>query len=337
MKYIIQSVEEKANHAGPKAKADIRDIFVKNGYQQKTFIFPSDKLGKMMHLSNIIRKTLSEISVDDTIVLQFPTGFQMKGMFDKYLVSCLKKINNKVVIVHDLEGLRQGNLYKLKTEINFLNQFQLVVMHNSHMTQICRKNGLTSKVMEIDIFDYLVADEIHDLSEVNQKKVNFAGNLEKSEFISKIDSLQLKSAELNLFGPSMRKEFGQGVVYQGSIPSDEIPSVLNKNGGFGLIWDGNSLGSCEGKNGEYLKYNNPHKLSLYIASKIPVICWDKAAVADFISNNNIGILVSSLSEIDDKLSRLSAEEYDIMKSNISSISEKVKGGFFTKRIIEEIC
>lgn len=336
MKYIIQSVEEKVNHAGPKAKADIRDVFVNSGYQQKTFVFPSDKLGKIMHLTKIIQRTLSGISTNDTVVLQFPTGFQTKGVFDQYLVNRLRKIDNKVVIVHDLEGLRQGDLSKLKTEINFLNQFKLVVMHNNKMTQICRKNGLIPNVMEINIFDYLVTNEVHGLSEINQRKVNFAGNLDKSEFISKIDLLQLKNAELNLFGPLTKADFGQGVVYHGSIASDEIPSVLNKNGGFGLIWDGNSLDGCEGKNGNYLKYNNPHKLSLYIASKIPVICWKKAAVANFISENNIGVLVDSLHELDEKVSNLTAEEYEIMKINIGSISEKVKGGFYTRKIIKEI-
>lgn len=336
MKYIIQSVEENANHAGPKAKADIRNIFVSNGYQQKTFIFPNNRLSKMMHLSKIIRKTLTGISSDDTIVLQFPTGFQSKGIFDQYLVNRLKKIKNKVAVVHDLEGLRQGEVSKLKAEINFLNQFQLVVTHNSKMTQVCRKNGLTSNIMEIEVFDYLVPREVNELSKFNIRKVNFAGNLEKSEFISKIDLLQLNNYELNLFGPSTRSEFGQGIVYHGSVPSDEIPFVLNKNGGFGLIWDGNSLDSCEEKNGEYLKYNNPHKLSLYIASKIPIICWEKAAVAEFIFENNIGILISNLSEIDEKLSKITIEDYRTMEKKISEISEKVTSGYFTKKIIKEI-
>ncbi|MCH1661867.1 hypothetical protein MKL22_11305 [Enterococcus faecium] len=334
MKYILQSVEENANHAGPKAKSDIRDIFIKKGYKAKTFLFPTKKFEKIVRLPKVIRETLSDIADDDTVVLQFPTGFQTKGLFDRYLLKKLRKKQDKVVIVHDLEGLRQQDSSKLKSEISFLNQFRLVVLHNEKMTQICRKNGLTTEVIEIGLFDYLVTDQYVGTSNINPKKLNFAGNLDKSEFISKLNLLHLKNGELNLFGPTVNSKFEQNIVYHGSIPSDDIPAVLEKNGGFGLIWDGYSLDSCEGKNGEYLKYNNPHKLSLYIASKIPVICWEKAAIASFVKEKNIGILIGNLNELDAKLSEITTEEYMNMKNNIDAISENIVDGYYTKRAIK---
>ena len=59
--------------------------------------------------------------------------------------------------------------------------------------------------------------------------------------------------------------------------------------------------TCKGSFGEYLRINNPHKTSLYLASGIPVIIWSKAALAEFIEKNKCGITVDSLYEIADKL------------------------------------
>ncbi|NRO11242.1 Beta-1,6-galactofuranosyltransferase WbbI [Lactobacillus helveticus] len=48
--------------------------------------------------------------------------------------------------------------------------------------------------------------------------------------------------------------------------------------------------------GNYLRYNDPHKLSLYLASGIPVIIWKKAAEAKFVEENKVGITVDSLED-----------------------------------------
>ena len=58
----------------------------------------------------------------------------------------------------------------------------------------------------------------------------------------------------------------QNVVYKGVYPPDQLPDKIQ--GGWGLIWDGSSLKGCQGNYGEYLKYNNPHKTSFYIAMEM---------------------------------------------------------------------
>ena len=69
----------------------------------------------------------------------------------------------------------------------------------------------------------------------------------------------------------------------------QIIFLLNLFGSFGLVWDGMSSETCKGSFGEYLRINNPHKTSLYLASGIPVIIWSKAALAEFIEKNKCGI------------------------------------------------
>ena len=56
-------------------------------------------------------------------------------------------------------------------------------------------------------------------------------------------------------------------------------------GSFGLVWDGISVETCAGVYGEYLKVNNPHKTSLYLASGIPVIIWKEAAWLSLLNAN----------------------------------------------------
>ena len=107
-------------------------------------------------------------------------------------------------------------------------------------------------------------------------------------------------------------------------------------GSFGLIWDGDSLETCSGDYGKYLEYNNPHKLSLYIAAGIPVITWKGAAIADFIKKYNIGFTVNSIYEISEIIGKMTLSEYEEYKNNLKGLQEKVCSGFFTKMALEKI-
>ncbi|UXZ08780.1 hypothetical protein F1B95_08005 [Clostridium perfringens] len=64
------------------------------------------------------------------------------------------------------------------------------------------------------------------------------------------------------------------MIYKKSLSPKEIVEKIE--GDFGLIWDGTSINICDGSFGEYTKFNTPHKLSMYIASEIPVIVWKEA-------------------------------------------------------------
>ena len=106
-------------------------------------------------------------------------------------------------------------------------------------------------------------------------------------------------------------------------------------GGFGLVWDGDSAHTCSGMYGEYLKINNPHKASLYLASGFPIIVWKQSALADFVRNNNCGILVNSLFEIAETLKSISEDEYQEMIKNSKRIGEKIRQGHYLKIAVEK--
>ena len=84
-----------------------------------------------------------------------------------------------------------------------------------------------------------------------------------------------------------------------------------------------------------MRYNNPHKTSLYLASRIPIVIWDKAALAEFVEKNGVGFTVSSLGEIPDKLNALTEEEYGKMYRNVESVSKKLFKGEFLRSALSK--
>ena len=157
------------------------------------------------------------------------------------------------------------------------------------MTKYMKGNGVKSKIVELDIFDYLLDSKIKINELFDMNEVFFAGNLAKSEFLGELS--KIGKVKFNLYGlefDGLEKIKSQtNVEYKGSFMPEEL--ISNLEGGWGLVWDGNSIETCSGLSGEYLKYNNPHKVSMCIVSERPVIIWNKAAMADYIVNNGLGI------------------------------------------------
>ena len=127
---------------------------------------------------------------------------------------------------------------------------------------------------------------------------------------------------------------GDNIFYKGKFKPEELLDYLE--GSFGLVWDGISLDTCTGGFGEYLKYNNPHKVSLYLTAGIPVVVWEQSALAKFVKENNVGITINSLNELKDKIDNITDEEYQAMLENTKQISEKTKNGKFLMEAINKI-
>ena len=131
-----------------------------------------------------------------------------------------------------------------------------------------------------------------------------------------------------------QKNYNNIVNYKGFVPSDKLISTAE--GDFGLVWDGDSISLCSGELGEYLKFNNPHKTSLYIRCHLPIIIWSKAALAPFIKENKIGFCIDSLDQIDNLLLELRKEDYDEIRKNVIKISDKLSDGYYTTTALNKI-
>ena len=69
---------------------------------------------------------------------------------------------------------------------------------------------------------------------------------------------------------------------------------------------------------------------------IPVIIWKEAALAKFISKNNLGITIDSLNNLDKVLDQITENEYKTMKSNVLRISEKLRNGSNILNAVEKM-
>ena len=132
----------------------------------------------------------------------------------------------------------------------------------------------------------------------------------------------------------LKKDKSPYLNYQGTYSSEKISSIIK--GKYGLIWDGEKSNTCTGLVGNYLKYNNPHKLSMYLVANIPIIIWDQAAEAQFVKKNNVGITISSIDEIPNKLSSIDAKKYDKMLDSVKLIKNKLLQGKYLNTQLDNI-
>ncbi len=324
--YILLAKGRAVNTASSKAKEDINNILTKANFQPIYFDTKMSKLQKLF-LTNI-KANQALAGVDDGFfVAQYP-------LYSHYMTNVLlKKLASKRVktigLLHDVASLRDSSIdnENKESEIKFFNSFDALIVHNNKMKLWLQQNGVTTPMVSLDIFDYLNPQPI--LKPKYTHSLIFAGNLEKADFLQKIDN----HLHINLYGPNKADHYPNNALYKGIYSSEELP--LHLAGSFGLVWDGNSADECNGVYGEYLKYNNPHKTSLYLSSGLPVIVWKKAAMADFIVNNKIGLAVDSLNDVNEEISKLTLEDYQEMLANVDKIANKLRAGDFTKNAVEK--
>lgn len=96
---------------------------------------------------------------------------------------------------HDTDALRNFGNDMISNEVKRLNKADIVILHNPKMEMKLRELGLKNKVVNIELFDYLLNEAIPQKIYVLNKEIAFAGNLGKSEFLK---NKELKKLRTNL-------------------------------------------------------------------------------------------------------------------------------------------
>ena len=270
----------------------------------------------------------------DFVVLQGHFVFFYRFMGYTFLRRILRlKKCRFCIVVHDLPGHLTGDdfsEYALPSGfVELSERSDGVIVHNPSMLEWFAQRGVDrEKLVPLGLFDYLCTARREPVA--FSRDVIYAGNIspDKSPFLLQLG--EISSVRWLLYGtPS---PMYPGAQYMGSFPPDELPSHLK--GGFGLVWDGDSVDTCSGGTGEYLLYNNPHKMSLYLASDLPVITWRKAATAPFVEANGVGILVDSLRELPGVLASIDEARYAELAANAAKMGAKLRSGFHTLKAVE---
>lgn len=325
MNYIQYAIAKKeTGNASGKAKKDAFDIALSMGFRES---YHPSQIQKIRVIQQII--TLPRFMGKKVIFFQYPAvSDQLMAMFRKIL----SKDAVKIALIHDLTTIQgvKDQSKGVEEELSYLNIFDCLIVHNKKMEEYVRLMGYTGHIVRLELFDYL-HDPTHAINEAPfSNSISFAGNLAKAGFLA--DLGLVNNCSFILYGNIGNRDYSniKNVSYKGLLPSDEIQYLME--GDYGLVWDGDSIETCSGPNGEYLKYNNPHKLSLCIAAGKPVITWENAAIADFVNNNQIGITVKSLVDLQ-KIDLRS--NYLEMRKNVMKIKNEIAKGKYLQKAIEE--
>lgn len=346
--YYLNLLDRKDPNGGSKAKADFNVIFTKLGFQEIDISCKGNNckiirfIYKQFIMPFVLMIKCTSLKKSDALFVQVPlytNGIIWKVIF---MLKKIKKIK-LVVVIHDIERLRKVYDFKkgdLRTEDEYIRKSDTIICHNESMKQYLMDFGISSdNIVILGIFDYLLdADKkLKRASYENVRKIVISGSMheKRSPYIYKLLNSSVKGIELYLYGPLYNPKLVHTMTnnYQGCYPSDKIPFVME--GGWGLVWDGDSIEDCTGNYGEYLPYINQHKVSLYIAAGIPILIWYKAGLAQFVTENKIGIAITDLRNLNDVISKVDLQQYNELVNNIISVRENIIKGKYAQNAIEK--
>lgn len=333
--YFIQEHMPEAIFHGSIGNMDVEQVLLDNGLEPIRFPYHHSfslraKLARMIHLVKLFL-LLPRRSV---VLFQHPL---YAGM-NKLLVKLLRyqKSITVVCFIADINGLKHGNDAILQKEIRQFNAYRYFIVHNLAMQQWLQQQVQHQRSTTISFFDFLTTPTTQERA--RNTSIAFAGNLEKSSFLEKMDqvSKHCPSLSFNVYGPHVTAAMQAcaNVHYKGVVEPYALPQVLE--GAFGLIWDGEGVEQPEGSMGHYMQYITHHKTSLYILSHMPIIVYEQAGAAALVAQYNIGITIRSLFEIEEKLQALSDAGYQQMVDNTRDLARQIATGNCLSQALKEI-
>lgn len=243
----------------------------------------------------------------------------------KHILQTLHNNGNKLIfIIHDIESVRQKDCKNI--DKGLLDLADVAIVHSHQMGQALHKiiNNDVNTV-SLGFFDYRSSLNVPIQQDYRNVCLIFAGNLYRASFVKKLNELPFdKNFQINLYGiKSPLVQVSKYVHYKGKFDANDYSTI---EGNWGLVWDGESLNTCSGDFGEYLRINASFKLSLYLAAHRPVIVWKNSAMAQYVEQLHLGICVESLYDIYDAISNLSDTEIYEIKHGVEMASEEVRKG-----------
>lgn len=329
--YIVTSVEAGALIGGNKAKNDVVKFLTEEPeIKSMEIIEKKGKVNKLLYSTFSLKKMIIKSNADN-FILQYPVASEF--LENSFLRLVRKETNAKFyLLIHDISSLQYPDVVDenfQERELSFFKKTDGLIVHNEEMRQWLLSHGVKVPMVKLGIFDYQIKSAMQkDIPYTGS--INFAGGLGKANFLQK---LKIKH-EVHIMGPNKLENYPDCVKYDGQFLPSELSKHLLQN--FGLVWSGNSINTCSGYLGQYLRYNDPHKLSLYLSEGIPVIIWDQAALAKFVKGNNVGIAISNLNDLDQILDGISFDEYQKMKHNAQKVGKKIRQGSFIKHAVTSI-
>ena len=349
MKYYLKDSflsNEYEKNAGNKARNDVEAILVSEGY--KGLELKVENWYKMnffkaqQHKYRATKSVFDQLGAGDELVIQFPIIHHT--FFISRLIKQAQKRGAKFyLLIHDVETLRHAAGSEVKFRHKVRNYFQEkkalmsvdgIIVHNDIMKKVLVSQGVPAdKMVSLEIFDYLIPNFEEKTAPQKDKPIIVAGNLNptKSGYLYNLP----EQPAYNLYGVGYDESRAlKNTSYFGSFMPDNLPTALE--GSFGLVWDGDSSETCQGSYGNYLRFNNSHKASLYLASGFPVVVWKESALAHFILEKSCGIAVASLHDLEAALENLTEKEYADLSENARRIGKDLREGYYLRSALKKL-
>ena len=338
--YILYKSCNGKYDAGNKFSDDVIEICKRQDIQP--IVYGQKNSGGLAHRIIFFMKyifDLLKIKKFSVIYILYPT---MPKYF-KYLCYVKRIRKCKLVgIIMDLPFLCR-KVSVSTNDIGELLQMDAIILQNNKQKLLLENIGIVGKsIEEIGILDFLGNPNINspDSRSYGGRKtiLCYGGTLayDSAGFLYKwAHSSYINKIKVNVYGRCLEKKLeNPHFEYKGVFPPEEI--VDNLEGDFGLVWSGSEIDYCGGMKGSYYDYASPHKLSMYLMAGMPVIIPKSSALADIVVSKNIGITVTSLDEIEDKLNRISLKEYAAMVNAVNKEAKKISLGTNLERCIKEV-
>lgn len=274
-------------------------------------------------LSSRLDGVIARLNAGDVVIFQSPTWNGVD--WDNALVDKIKLYGGRVVFfIQDVPPIQfENNYFLMPYFIDMYNKAEVVVVPSEKMYQRLVEEGLTVKKYVVQkMWDFNVHMDLHTPS--FEKKLYFLGDVSRFPFFQNWQF----NTPLHVFGNHKSDYDYSKVHFGGWLNKTELLLELSK-GGFGLVW-----GNQENPKDEpdYYKMNCSYKLASYLSAGIPVIVPDYLSNADFVKENNIGFIVSSLEEADQVIQECSEEKYSEIVSNVKKVQYLINNGYFTKKL-----
>ena len=349
MKYFLKEEflkDSGARNAGNKARNDVEEIVKREGYQPLLLTvdnwYHMGTVKAQQHKAKALAQAFSQLKSGDQLLIQFPMLHH--SFFTTRLVRKIQRRGVKVnFIIHDLEALRYANLdtvplkHKIRVHLQESSLLKIadgIIAHNPIMKSVLVDKGIAgNKIVSLGIFDYLIPNFQEKTGLTKNLPIIVAGNLaqEKAGYLYSLP----EEPAYNLYGVGFDESRAlANETYFGSFLPDELPAALE--GGFGLVWDGDSAETCSGVFGEYLRYNNSHKASLYLAAGFPLVVWKQSALSHFVLENSCGIAVESLHDLSQAIAQLDDKDYQDLLVNAKRIGQKIRNGSYLTNALNKI-
>ena len=270
---------------------------------------------------------IASLSAGDTVIIQSPSWHQPS--WDQAFIDHVNLYPNikKIIFIHDIPPLMGEDHFYLPLYIDYYNKADLLIIPSVKMYHFLRQNGLKEIPYVVQHFwDHPINNINYSITPQNNKVINFAGNAQKFKFIKNWHNPNIK---LQVFSNPKQSYPEQNLEITGWQSDPVLLDTLRHTGGFGLLWDENSYWA------EYIKINASFKTSTYLAAGIPLIVNSEMPERGVIERKNIGIVVDSLEEAQEKVLQISDEEYNQMVRNVDSFAKLIREGYFTKKALTE--